>query len=80
MVSLILRQYKDCKQCAGSSGLHATTRSARDLCARFGFDDPDGPVSDGSGSDGSDSDDSLSDDDFHFDDDLAPWAEAPCRS
>jgi len=46
----------------------------------FGFDDPDGPVSDGSDSDGSDSDDSLSDDDFDFDDDLAPWAEAPCRS
>jgi hypothetical protein len=33
-----------------------------------------------SDSDGSDSDDSLSDDDFDFDDDLAPWAEAPCRS
>jgi hypothetical protein len=29
---------------------------------------------------GSDSDDSLSDDDFDFDDDLAPWTEAPCRS
>ena len=59
------------------------TKTGARRILNFGFDDPDGPVSDGSDSDGSDSDDSLSDDDFTDDDsydDLALWGGSPLCS